>query len=103
MNILITGQQVELTAALQEYATDKIQKLAHYEDDIIKIHVVLKVEGVREEDKRHIAHADVHLKGKDLYAKAEAESMYAAIDALSGKLIQQTRKFKEKEKEKQKH
>lgn len=96
MNILITGQQIELTPALHDYATDKIQKLAHYEDDIIKIHVVLKVEGSREDNKRHIAHADVHIKGKDLYAKAEAATMYAAIDALSDKLIQQTRKFKEK-------
>lgn len=96
MNILITGQQVELTPALHDYVTDKIQKLSHYEDDIIKIHVVLKIEGSREESKRNIAHADVHLKGKDLYAKAEAENMYAAIDALSDKLIQQTRKFKEK-------
>jgi putative sigma-54 modulation protein len=96
MEITITGQHIEVTPALHDYANEKIQKLEHYLDHIIKAHVVLTLENTRDEKKRNVAHADIHVKGKDLYAKAEAENMYAAIDDLSDKLIQQARKIKDK-------
>lgn len=94
MDITITGQQIELTDAMRDYAKEKISKLARHVDDIIKAHVVLKVENERKE--RHVAHADIHVRGADFYAKAEAGDMYSAIDLLADKLTQQARKFKEK-------
>jgi len=98
MDIIVTGQHFELTDTLRDYATDKIKKLEHYLDNIIKAHVVLTIEDSRDEKKRHVAHADIHVRGKDLYAEAKAENMYAAIDELSDKLIHQARKIKDKEK-----
>jgi putative sigma-54 modulation protein len=94
MDITITGQQVELTPPLRDYAHEKISKLARHVENIIKAHVVLKVENERKE--LHVAHADVHVGGADFYAKAEAGDMYSAIDLLADKLGQQLRKFKEK-------
>ena len=94
MDINITGQQVELTQALRDYAQEKISKLTRHVDNIIKAHVVLKVENERKD--LHVAHADLHVKGGDFYAKAEAGDMYSAIDLLADKLTQQLRKFKEK-------
>ena len=94
MDITITGQQVELTPALRDYANEKISKLTRHAENIIKAHVVLKVENERKE--LHVAHADIHLSGGDFYAKAEAGDMYSAIDLLVDKLTHQVTKFKEK-------
>jgi putative sigma-54 modulation protein len=90
MEINISGQQFELTPAIKAYVEEKLGKLHQQLDHIIKIHVVLKIE------KTHnIAHADLHAKGHDLYAKADAGDMYSAIDLLAEKLLQQARKLKE--------
>ncbi len=90
MEINITGQQFELTPAVKAYAEEKLGKITQQLDHIIKIHVVLKIE-----KNSNIAHADLHAKGHDLYAKAEAGDMYAAIDLLAEKLLQQARKLKD--------
>jgi putative sigma-54 modulation protein len=42
------------------------------------------------------AEATVHIAGKDLFAQADSEDMYAAIDALADKLDRQLIKHKEK-------
>jgi len=94
MDITISGQHFELTPAIRTYAEEKLTKLAHHLDNIMSIHVVLKVEQTR--SVSHIAHADIHVKGGALNAKAEAGDMYSAIDLLVEKLNQQARKFKEK-------
>ena len=94
MDITISGQHFELTPAIRTYAEEKLSKLERHLDNIMKIHVVLKVEQTR--SVSHIAHADIHVKGGDLNAKAEAGDMYSAIDLLVEKLDQQARKFKEK-------
>ena len=42
------------------------------------------------------AEATVHVAGADLFAHAESEDMYAAIDALADKLDRQLIKHKQK-------
>ena len=44
----------------------------------------------------HKAEATVHIAGADLFAAAEDEDMYAAIDALADKLDRQLIKHKQK-------
>lgn len=92
MQISISGQNINLTDSLREYVDKKIGRLQRHLDRITQTHVVLKVE-----KRRHLAHADVHVSHGELYASAEAETMYAAIDELSDKLDQQARKHKEKQ------
>jgi putative sigma-54 modulation protein len=91
MEINITGQQFDLTPAIKAYVEEKLGKLTQQLDHIIKVHVVLKIEKTA-----NIAHADLHAKGHDLYAKAEGADMYSAIDLLAEKLLQQARKLKDK-------
>ena len=42
------------------------------------------------------AEANLHVSGADLFASAESDDMYAAIDALADKLDRQIIKHKEK-------
>jgi len=94
MQINISGHHVEVTPALRDYVQEKIKKLERHSDHITNIHVTLKVEKLRQ-----IAEATVHVRGQDLFADAESEDLYAAIDLLSDKLDRQVLKHKEKNSE----
>ncbi|MEM7404878.1 MAG: ribosome-associated translation inhibitor RaiA [Pseudomonadota bacterium] len=91
MHIDVTGQQLEVTTALRDYATSKLVKLERHYDHVTQTHVVLSVE-----KQRQRAEATIHLAGGKLFADAVDHSMYAAIDALVDKLDGQIRKHKGK-------
>ena len=91
MQVNISGHHVDVTDALKDYTTEKLTKLERHAADIISINAILSVQKTRQ-----IAEATIHVKGADLFANAESEDMYAAIDALSDKLDRQVIKHKEK-------
>jgi putative sigma-54 modulation protein len=77
--------------AVREYAEKRIQKLAKHVQSEVHCHFVFLVE-----KKTHVA--QLHVNGSDFEARAESKSdtMYAAIDEVTDKIIHQSRKFKEK-------
>ena len=91
MQIDITGHHIEISPALRDYTTEKIARLERHFDKISKVHVILSVEKLR-----HHAEAPVSANGANLFANAEEQDMYAAIDALVDKLDRQANKLKEK-------
>ncbi len=91
MQLNVTGHHIDLTDALRSYVEEKLGKLERYFDKVGNVHVILSVEKNRQK-----AEATMHVNGADLFANAEDENMYAAIDALSDKLHRQIRKHKEK-------
>jgi len=91
MQIELSGHHVELTPALRDYVNDKFERLQRHFDHMTNVHTVLSVEKTRQ-----MAEATIHLSGNNLFANAEAEDMYAAIDALVDKLDSQIRKHKGK-------
>ncbi|MCG8534721.1 MAG: ribosome-associated translation inhibitor RaiA [Pseudomonadales bacterium] len=91
MQINISGHHVEVTDSLRDYVSEKMQKLERHTDDITSIQATLIVEKNRQK-----AEARIHVKGADLFANAESEDMYAAIDMLTDKLDRQVVKHKEK-------
>lgn len=91
MQINITGHHLEITDALREYVDGKFAKLERHSDQITSIQVILTTE-----PNLHKAESTVNTSGAELFATAEAGDMYAAIDALSGKLDRQILKHKEK-------
>ncbi|NPU92801.1 MAG: ribosome-associated translation inhibitor RaiA [Gammaproteobacteria bacterium] len=91
MQINISGHHVEVTDALKDYVADKLQKLERHTGDITSIQAILSVEKNRQK-----AEATIRVKGADLFANAESEDMYAAIDLLTDKLDRQVVKHKEK-------
>jgi putative sigma-54 modulation protein len=91
MQLTITGHHLEITNPLKEYVENKLERLQRHFDQITAIHVILTVEKMVQR-----AEATIHIAGGDLFAHAESEDMYAAIDALADKLDRQLIKHKQK-------
>jgi len=91
MQINVSGHHVEVTQPLRDYVQRKLSRLQRHFDNITMTHVTLTVEKLIQK-----AEAIMHVAGGELFASAEAEDMYAAIDALADKLDRQLIKHKEK-------
>ncbi len=91
MQIEISGQHVELTDAIKDYANKKLTKLNTHLHSITAIHVMLKIE-----KHLQIAEAQVSFPGNHIHAEADSTDMYKAIDQLVDKLVKQLTKHKEK-------
>ncbi|MFB1014562.1 MAG: ribosome-associated translation inhibitor RaiA, partial [Alteromonadaceae bacterium] len=84
MQINLTGHHVEITSSLKEYVNTKVNKLERHFDRINNIRVVLTVE-----KSIQTAEATLLLTGSEVFASADNEDMYTAIDSLIDKLDKQ--------------
>ena len=91
MQINLTGRHIDITDSLRDYVTSKMDRIERHFDNVTNIHVILDVEKLRQK-----AEASFHISGHDIFAEAENEDMYAAIDSLVDKLDRQLLKYKEK-------
>jgi putative sigma-54 modulation protein len=91
MQLNVTGHHLDITPALHDYVAAKLERLERHFDHVTNVHVVLSVEKTRQK-----AEATINITGNQLFADAEDDDMYAAIDALVDKLDRQIRKHKEK-------
>ena len=91
MQLSISGHHIDVTDSLKEYVTGKLTKLERHYDHITNVHVVLSVEKLVQK-----AEATLHISGAELFADADSEDLYAAIDALVDKLDRQVLKHKER-------
>ncbi len=91
MQLTVSGHHVEVTDPLREYVEHKFERLQRHFDQITNIEVTLIVEKMEQK-----AEAKIHISGADIFAHAETEDMYAAIDSLADKLDRQLIKHKEK-------
>ncbi len=91
MQLTISGHHIDITDGMRTHVDEKFEKLQRHIDHITNIEVTLVVEKLV-----HKAEASLHVSGADLFASAESDDMYAAIDALADKLDRQIIKHKEK-------
>ncbi|ACQ94528.1 MAG: ribosome hibernation promoting factor [Tolumonas sp.] len=91
MQINLSGHHIELTDALRDYVTSKFARLERHFEHINNVQVILTVEKLKQ-----IAEAKLNVNGGEIFANAQDDSMYAAIDALMDKLDRQIIKYKEK-------
>lgn len=96
MNLLLTGQHVDVSPALRDYVETKLERVIRHFDQIIDIAVVLGVEKPAEKDKRQRAEVNLRVKGNVFHLDHYAEDLYAAIDGLVDKLDRQVLRYKEK-------
>lgn len=94
MQLNLSGHHIDITTALRDYVSNKMERLERHFDHVTNVHVILSVEKLRQK-----AEATLHVSGANLFANAEHENMYAAIDALVDKLDRQIKKHKEKTKD----
>jgi putative sigma-54 modulation protein len=91
MNLSVSGHHVEITPAIRDYVTGKMQRIARHFDLVIDVDVILTVEKLKQK-----AEVNVHMSGKDIYCECDDGDMYAAIDILVDKLDRRILKHKRK-------
>ena len=91
MDLIITGQHIDLSDAIKQYIEEKVQRVASHAEPIVSAHVVLHVE-----KSNNDAEITVTLSGAQIHARAQASDMYGAIDAMTEKLDAQLRKHKDR-------
>jgi len=93
MEILVRGDKIAVTEAINNYITEKISKLEKYIDNSenVRANVVIKV-------KNHEQKVEVTIPLKKFILRAEEtqEDVYAAIDVIIDKMERQIRKNKTK-------
>lgn len=91
MNLQVSGHHLEITPALHDYVTGKLERITRHFDNVIDVNVILSVDKLTQK-----AEVTVHLAGKDVYVESVDEDLYAAVDGLVDKLERQVQKYKQK-------
>ena len=91
MNLNITGHHVEVTPAIREYVTTKLDRVIRHFDGVTSVNVILSVEKLKQK-----AEVTVHVRGKDIFVESDDADLYAAIDTMTDKLDRQVLKYKQK-------
>lgn len=91
MNLNLAGHHLEITPAIRDYVTSKLDRITRHFDHVIDVNVILSVEKLKQK-----AEANVHIRGKDIFVESDDINMYAAIDNLVDKLDRQILRHKEK-------
>jgi len=91
MNLHLTGHHVDITPALRDYVSIKLQRIRQHFDHVIDVNVILRVEKLHQKIE-----ASVHVRGRDIHCESTDPDMYAAIDGLVDKLDRTIIKHKEK-------
>ena len=91
MNLHISGHHLEITPAIHDYVTGKLERVTRHFDNVIDVSVIFSVDKLKQK-----AEVTVHLSGKDIYVESIEEDLYAAIDIMVDKLDRQIQKYKQK-------
>ena len=91
MNINITNRNDKVSDATRE----KIEGWLHESQKRYNVITSAQVTIEKSNGKEEVVEATVHATGKDLFAKASHENLYAALDALSSKIDKQLAKIRD--------
>jgi putative sigma-54 modulation protein len=91
MQISVTFRNMEPSAALREYASDKVQRLKKYMAEPVDVHVVLAKHKYRNQAEVKVTSRGTVMKGVE-----HTEDMYSSIDLVMDKIERQARKHKDK-------
>jgi len=96
MNLTISGHHLEVTPALRNYVTTRLDRITRHFDQVVDVKVLLTVEKLKEKERRQRAECMIHVKGNDMFAECAHEDLYAALDQLVDKLDRQVGKHKKR-------
>ena len=97
MNIEFTGRGTDVTDALRQYATDKVNKISRFVDNIVDVSVTFSVE-----KHRHLVEIKIKAGQDLLVAKETTGDMYMSINGALDKIEKQAKKLKTRESKKRK-
>ncbi|MDQ6881276.1 MAG: ribosome-associated translation inhibitor RaiA [Pseudomonadota bacterium] len=96
MNLTISGHHLEVTPALRNYVTTKLDRITRHFDQVVDIKVILTVEKQKEKERRQRAECNIHVRGSDMFAESSHQDLYAAVDELVDKLDRQVGRHKDR-------
>jgi putative sigma-54 modulation protein len=91
MQFQLSGQQIDVTQALRDHVTAKLDRLTRLDDRIVSLNIVLSVNKLQQR-----AEGTLNVAGKTLHAEAFENDMYVSIDSLFDMLVTQLRRHREK-------
>ncbi|AKD37940.1 ribosome-associated translation inhibitor RaiA [Pasteurella sp. P03HT] len=91
MTLNITSKQMEITPAIRAHVEDRLAKLGKWQTQLINPHFILN-----KIPKGFSVEASMGTPLGDLFAKAESEDMYKAINDVEEKLERQLNKLQHK-------
>ena len=95
MELTISGRHVDVTDAMREHASERMERLERYSPHIMRVRVTLAIEG-----DRHMAEIVTSVRKRgELVAKSESLDMYQSIDQATEKMERQLHKLEERNKE----
>ena len=96
MNLTISGHHLEVTPALRNYVTTKLDRITRNFDQVVDVKVILTFENQKEKERRQRAECNIHIKGTDMFAESSHADRYAAVDDLVDKLDRKVVRHKER-------
>ncbi len=95
MRININAVHFKTDKKLEDFITEKVEKLSSLYDGIVGSEVVLKVGNTDSPDNK-IAEIRLEIRGNDLFAKKQCKTFEEATDTAVEALRKQLVKYKEK-------
>ena len=96
MNLTISGHHLEVTPALGNYVTTKLDRITRHFDQVVDVKVLRSGENQKEKERRKRAECNSHVKGSDMFAESSHSDLYAAVDELVDKLDRQVVRHKDR-------
>lgn len=98
--IVLTGVHLELTDAMKNIATHKVEKLLRHDSNILSIRIELESRAHKNNPTEFVAKGHVDIRGPHIIVGVSSENLYKSIDLLidklDRKLIKRARLTKEK-------
>lgn len=91
MNIKITHRNAKVSDSVKEKVEGWLNSSQERYEVITSAHVIIE-----KNDREDVAEATIHVAGKDIFAKASADNLYAALDAMADKIDRQLDKVHQK-------
>lgn len=101
MKLVIQGKNIEITDAIRDYVTQKIEKgVNHFQNLITEVDVHLSVARNPRINSKQVAEVTIYVNGSVIRAEEGSETLYASIDLVADKIARKLRKYKEKRQDK---
>jgi len=95
MKINISSVHFKADKRLEDFITEKVQKLTTIYDGLLGSEVILRLDNKETTDNK-IAEIKLQIRGNDLFAKKQSKSFEEAADSAVEALRKQLTKYKEK-------
>jgi putative sigma-54 modulation protein len=97
MKLVIQGKNIEVTDAIREYVSQKIDKaVSHFKSLTTEVDVHLSVARNPRITSKQAAEVTIYANGAVIRAEERSENLYASIDLVADKIARKLRKFKER-------